>query len=37
MEFLPLGSSPFGRTEWFHRHEQVAFFHLSIWLIGQGG
>ena len=36
MEFQPLGndSSPFCRTEWFHI---LAFFHLSVWLIGQGG
>ena len=39
MEFQPLGneSSPFSRTEWFHIHVKIAFFHLSVWLIGQGG
>ena len=39
MEFRPLGneSSPFCRTEWFHIHVKMAFFHLSVWLIGQGG
>ena len=38
MEFRPLGneSSPFCRTEWFHIHVKMAFFHLSVWLIGQG-
>ena len=39
MEFRPLGneSSPFCRTEWFHIHLKIAFSHLSVWLIGQGG
>ena len=39
MEIWPLGneSSPFCRTEWVHRHVKIAFFHLSVWLIGQGG
>ena len=39
MEFRPLGneSSPFCRTEWFQIHVKIAFFHLSVWLIGQGG
>ena len=39
LEFWPLGneSSPFCRTEWFHIHVKMAFFHLSVWLIGQGG
>ena len=39
MEFRLLGnaSSPFCRTEWFHVHVKIAFFHLSVWLIGQGG
>ena len=39
MEFWPLGneSSSFCRTEWFHIHTKIAFFHLSVWLIGQGG
>ena len=29
--------SPFCRTEQFHIHAKIAFFHLSVWLIGQGG
>ena len=39
MEFRPLGneSSPFCRTEWFHIHPKIAFSHLRVWLIGQGG
>ena len=39
MEFRPLEneSSPFCRTEWFHIHTKMAFCHLSVWLIGQGG
>ena len=39
MEFQPLGneSSPFCRTEWFHINVKMAFFHLRVWLIGQGG
>ena len=39
LEFQPLGNenSPFCRTEWFHIHIKIAFFHLSFWLIGQGG
>ena len=39
MEFRPLGneSSPFCRTEWFYIHVKIAFFHLSTWLVGQGG
>ena len=38
-EFRPLGneSSPFCRTEWFHRYVKIACFHLSVWLIGNGG
>ena len=30
-------SSPFCRTKWFHIYVKIAFFHLSVWLIGQGG
>ena len=39
MEFRPLEneSSPFCRTEWFHIHVKIAFIHLSVWLIGEGG
>ena len=39
MEFQPLGheSSPFCRTKWFHIGIKIAFFHLSVCLIGQGG
>ena len=39
MEFQPLenASSPFCRTEWFHIHVKIAYFHLSVWLIGKGG
>ena len=38
-EILTIGKciSPFCRTEWFHLHVKIAFFHLSVWLIGQGG
>ena len=39
MEFQPLGneSLPFCRTKWFQNYIKIAFFHLSVWLIGQGG
>ena len=39
MEFGPLGneSSPLCKTEWFHKHIKIPFFHLSVWLIGEGG
>ena len=39
MEFRPLRneSSLFYRTEWFHIHIKLVFFHLSVWLIGQDG
>ena len=39
IELQPLGneSSPFCRTEWSHIHVKMAFFYLSVWLIGQGG
>ena len=38
-KFQPLGNegSPFCRTEWFHIYVKMAFFHLDVWLIGQGG
>ena len=29
-------SVPFCRTKWFHRRQKIDFFHLSVWLIGQG-
>ena len=37
--FFYLGnqSSPSCKTEWFHIHVKMAFFHLGVWLIGQGG
>ena len=28
-------SSPFCRTEWFHVHVNIAFLHLSVWLIAK--
>ena len=36
MEFQPLGneSSPFCRTKWFHMHIKIAFFHISVKVVG---
>ena len=38
MEFRPLGkeTSPFCRMKWLHIRIKITFFHLSVWLIGQG-